>query len=122
MGRYASWNNVNASALAAALASLSDPDLVAGRRRRLNETRRWLCTELEKEGLRYIPSHANFVMIDVGKDVEPVIRAFRARKILVGRKFPSLSNWQRVSIGKREEMAAFLAAFKEIVRANTAAA
>ena len=121
MGRHASWNNTNASALAAAVASLADADLVPRQRRQINDTRRWLCAELEREGRRYIPSHANFLMVDVGRDVEPVIRAFRDRKILVGRKFPSLPTWQRVSIGKREEVQAFLAALKEIVPARAVA-
>jgi histidinol-phosphate/aromatic aminotransferase/cobyric acid decarboxylase-like protein len=60
-------------------------------------------------------------MVDVGGDVAPVIEAFRARKILVGRKFPSLPSWLRVTIGKREEMEAFVAALNEIVPAKAAA-
>jgi len=58
----------------------------------------------------------------VGGDVAPVIQAFRARKILVGRKFPSLPTWLRVTVGKRDEMAVFLAALPEIVPATAAAA
>ena len=38
-------------------------------------------------------------MIDVGSDVEPVIAALRSRDVLPGRKFPSLPNWLRVTIG-----------------------
>ena len=60
-------------------------------------------------------------MIDVGADVMPVIRAFRERGILVGRKFPAMPNWLRVSIGKPEEMTAFLAGLREIVPARAAA-
>ena len=61
-------------------------------------------------------------MIDVGGDVAPVIQAFRARKILVGRKFPSLPNWLRVSIGTRPQTEAFAAALGEIVPVRAAAA
>jgi histidinol-phosphate aminotransferase len=60
-------------------------------------------------------------MIDVGGDVTPVIQAFRSRKILVGRKFPSLPNWLRVTVGRREETETFLAALNEIVPARVAA-
>jgi histidinol-phosphate/aromatic aminotransferase/cobyric acid decarboxylase-like protein len=59
-------------------------------------------------------------MTDVGGDVTPVIQGFRARKILVGRKFPSMANWLRVSIGKRDEMEAFLAALRQIAPARRA--
>jgi histidinol-phosphate aminotransferase len=122
MAPYASWSNTNAAVLAAAAASLADPDLVPRQRKLLNDTRKWLVSELTKQGFRTMPSEANFVMIDVGGDVAPVIQAFRAKKILVGRKFPSLPNWLRVTVGKREEVAAFLAALPEVVPAPVRAA
>lgn len=122
MAPYASWSNTNAAVLAAAAASLADPNLVPRQKKLLNDTRKWLVSELTKQGRRTMPSEANFVMVDVGGDVAPVIQAFRARKILVGRKFPSLPTWLRVTVGKRDEMAAFLAALPEIVPATAAAA
>ena len=122
MAPYASWSNTNAAVLAAAAASLADPNLVPRQKKLLNDTRKWLVSELTKQGRRTMPSEANFVMVDVGGDVAPVIQAFRAKKILVGRKFPSLPNWLRVTVGKRDEMAAFLAALPEIVPVPAAAA
>lgn len=109
--------------MTAAIVSLGDPDHVADQRQRINGTKKWLYGELEKDGRTYIPSHANFMMIDVGSDVAPMIRAFAARNILVGRKFPSMANWMRVSMGTPDEMQKFMAAFREIVpkSANKAA-
>jgi histidinol-phosphate aminotransferase len=103
--------------LAAALASLDDQAHVADQRRRLNATRGWLCRELAREGRRFIPSHANFLMIDVGTDVQPLIAAFRDRGLLVGRRFPSLPTWLRVSVGTEGEMQAFLRALRALVPA-----
>jgi len=122
MAPYVSWSNTNAAVLAAAAASLADPNLVPRQKKLLNDTRKWLVSELTKQGRRTMPSEANFVMVDVGGDVAPVIQAFRARKILVGRKFPSLPTWLRVTVGKRDEVAAFLAALPEIVPVPAAAA
>ena len=122
MAPYASWSNTNAAVLAAAAASLADPDLVPRQKKLLNDTRKWLVAELTKRGFRTMPSEANFVMVDLGGDVAPVIQAFRAKKILVGRKFPSLPNWLRVTVGTRDEVAAFLAALPEIVPAPVRAA
>ena len=119
--RCASWDNVNAAVLSAAMASLADADLVPGRRKQLNDTRRWLCAELDRDRRRYIPSHANFVMIDVGGDVAPVIRSFRERNVHVGRKFPSMPNWLRISIGTPEEMNVFVAGLRAIVPSAKAA-
>ena len=121
MERWASYDSTSQAALAMGLASLADPDVVPRQSRLLNDSRRALCAELEKEGRRYIPSHANFVMIDVGQDVRPVGAAFRERGILVGRLFPSLPNWLRVSMGTPEQMAEFVAALRQVVPARAAA-
>jgi histidinol-phosphate aminotransferase len=120
--RHLLGNNANAAVLPAALAGLADPDLVPAQRRLNSETRGWLCGELAREGRRFIPSQTNFVMVNVGGDVAPIIEQFRRRGILVGRRFPSLSTWLRVSVGTRKEMEAFLAALRAIVPAAALAA
>ncbi|MEW6336448.1 MAG: histidinol-phosphate transaminase [Acidobacteriota bacterium] len=117
MRAHAAANRANAAVLAAALASLRDAGLVPAVRTRLNETRAFLCGELARDGRRFIPSEANFVMVELGTDVEPVIAAFKEKKILVGRKFPSMPTWLRVSIGTPAETAAFVKALRDIVPA-----
>jgi histidinol-phosphate aminotransferase len=112
---HASWNSTNGAVLAAGLASLDDAAHVAQQRRRMNGTRERLCQELARDGLRFIPSHTNFLMIDVGQDVKPLIEAFRARGVLVGRKFPSLPHWLRVSVGTDAEIRSFLKALRALV-------
>lgn len=112
---HAAFDNANAGALAAALASFGDDAHVAAQRTLNRDTRGWLCRELEKDGRRYIPSHANFVMIDLGRDAAPTIEAFRQRGILVGRRFPSMPRWLRVSVGTAAEMRAFMDAFRSIM-------
>jgi len=115
MRRHRLMNNTNAAVLEAGLASLADADHVPTYRKRMNDTRRWLCREFEKDGRRYIPSETNFVMVHVGTDVVPIIAEFRKRKILIGRKFPSLGEWLRISIGTPKEMETFMAHLREIV-------
>ena len=119
---HAAWSNANAAVLAAALASLAETDHVPRQRSINRETRVWLCRELERDGRRYIPSHANFVMIDVGGDVAPLIESFRQRRIFVGRKFASLPNWLRISMGTKPEMQAFVDALRAIAPARAARA
>jgi histidinol-phosphate aminotransferase len=115
-------DNGNAAVLQAALASLADDEHVAACRARLNATRQWLCAELTKDSRPFIPSQANFVMLDMGTDVKPIIEQFRARNILVGRPFPSMPNFLRVTIGTQPETEAFVAALREISPANAARA
>jgi histidinol-phosphate aminotransferase len=115
-------DNGNAAVLAAALASIADKEHVADCRTRINATRRWLAGELAKDGRPFIPSEANFMMIDMGTDVEPVIEQFKARNILVGRRFPSMNNFLRVTIGTQPEMEAFVAMLREIAPARASKA
>jgi histidinol-phosphate aminotransferase len=108
MRPHRAWSNANTLVLEAARASLEDPDHVPRTRRVMNRTREWLRAEMHQDGRAIIPSQANFVMIDLGTDVTPVIAALRGRGVYVGRKFPSLPNWLRVSIGTPEEMKRFV--------------
>ena len=119
---HAAWSNANASVLAAARVSLEDEAHVEKQRAMLNGTRRRLTEALEREHRRYIPTEANFVMIDVGGDVSPVIASFAARRILVGRRFAAMPTWLRVTVGTDKETDLFLAALREIVPARAAAA
>ena len=114
MGRRKCWSNTNTAVLEAALALMAQPGLVTEQRKLLNDTRRWLCDELTKDGRTFIPSHTNFVMIHLGKDVGPVIQAFRQKEIWTGRRFPSMPDWLRITIGTRSETAAFLKALRSI--------
>jgi histidinol-phosphate aminotransferase len=118
---HAAWSNVNVAVLAAARASLAEEGLVPRQRERLNGTRRWLSSELAGDGRRAIPSEANFVMIDAGGDVKPLIAAFEARGIRVGRRFAALPTWLRVTIGTPEETRAFLEALRTIAPVRAAA-
>jgi len=122
MGRRKCWSNTNAAVLEAALALLQTTGLVTEQRKLINDTRRWLCDELRKDGRTFIPSHTNFVMIHLGKDVGPVIQAFRDKEIRTGRRFPSMPDWLRITIGTRAETAAFLKALRAIVHAKATAA
>lgn len=110
--------NGNAAVLAAAHASLSDQDYIRSCAAKMNATRAWLSDQLAKDGRKFIPSQTNFVMIDMGADVQPTIDQFRARKILVGRRFASMPNFMRVSIGTQPEVEQFVAALREIAPAS----
>src|SRR4029453_16439632 len=108
------WDSVNCMALAAATASLDDPDQVTNGKRSTNEAKQFTISELDKIGYKQIPSQANFIMFDCKKPVVPLIKAMKERNVHVGRLFPALPNHMRVTIGKKSEMKTFLAAFREV--------
>ncbi len=113
MRAHQTFDSVNIMALAAALASVKDANHVEHGRRTNSDVRKYVCNELDKMGWRYIPSHANFMMIDVRREGRSAISAMYGRGIEVGRLFPALSNFMRVTIGTRPQMDTFLSAFRE---------
>ena len=115
MRAHQTWDSVNIMALVAALASLKDGEQVSRGRKLNSEVKKNVCAELDSLGYRYIPSHANFMMIDLRREVRPVISALRTRGVEVGRLFPALPNFLRVTIGTAAEMKAFVSAFKEVM-------
>ena len=109
------FDSVNIMALVAALASLKDPDHVNRGRTLNSEVKKKVCSELDTLGYHYIPSHANFMMIDLRREVRPVIDEMRSRSVEVGRLFPALPNFMRVTIGTAPQMTQFLTVFKEVM-------
>jgi histidinol-phosphate aminotransferase len=109
------WDSMNLMALVAARASLADTAHVAEGRRRNAATKRDLIARLEKMGYTIVPSETNFVMIDLRRDVKPVIGALRDHNVRVGRLFPAMPKHLRVTIGTPEEMERFMEAFSGVV-------
>ena len=115
MRRNQMWDSVNCMALAAATASLDDPDHVPNGQRLNKEAKTFTTSELEKMGYKIIPSQANFIMFDCKRPVVPLIKAMKEQNVHVGRLFPALPNHMRLTIGKKSEMETFLAAFREVI-------
>ncbi|MBO0696112.1 MAG: aminotransferase class I/II-fold pyridoxal phosphate-dependent enzyme [Verrucomicrobia bacterium] len=109
------WDSVNCMALAAASASLDDPDHVPNGQRLNREAKAFVTSELDKMGYKQIPSQANFIMFDCKRPVAPIIKAMKEKNVHVGRLFPALPNHMRLTIGKKSEMETFLSAFREVM-------
>jgi len=110
-----SWDSVNIMAAVAAKASLEDADQVRNGRRLNSEVRAFTVAELDRMGFQTIPSQANFIMFDAKRPVVPLIATLKSRQVEVGRLFPAMPNYMRLTIGKKAEMESFLAAFRQIV-------
>ncbi|MGA8144930.1 MAG: histidinol-phosphate transaminase [Candidatus Acidiferrales bacterium] len=122
MDEYCTQDNGNSAVLAAALASLADQQHVVETQNKLIQTRKWTNAQLAKDKRHFIISQGNFVMIDMGADVKPLIAQFKERNILVGRRFASIPNFMRVTIGTQAEMETYMAALREIVPVGAAKA
>lgn len=115
LGAQQAWDSMNVIALAAAQASLNDPNHVAEGQKRNAATKSGVVASLKKLGYEIVPSETNFIMIDVRREVRPLIGAMRTRGVHVGRLFPAMPHHMRVTIGRPEQMDAFMRAFSEVV-------
>jgi histidinol-phosphate aminotransferase len=115
--RYAGINFLPATGLAAAVASLADPVVVPERRQAAAEVREDLFAWLGKKGYGFIPSEANMVMIDGKRPGRELAAAMLAAKVAIGRTWPALPTHVRVTIGTRDEMTKFKAAFEKVMDA-----
>ncbi len=70
---------------------------------------------LDELKMPYTKSHANFVFFNAGKEVTEMNKMMADKGIMVGRPFPPLTKWCRVSTGKVEEVEAFVKVLKEVV-------
>ncbi|HAF13238.1 MAG TPA: histidinol-phosphate transaminase [Blastocatellia bacterium] len=109
------WDSLNIMALVAAVASLQDTEQVEQGRRRNSEVKKYVYSELDRAGFKFIPSHANFLMVDLRREVRPIIAAMHDRNVQVGRVFTALPNFMRVTIGTRPQMETFVSAFREVM-------
>jgi histidinol-phosphate aminotransferase len=115
LGAQQAWDSMNVIAIAAAQASLNDPNHVVEGHKRNAATKAKVAASLKKLGYEIVPSETNFIMIDLRRDVRPLIGAMRTRGVRVGRLFPAMPNHMRVTIGKPEQMEAFVRAFSDVV-------
>ena len=113
-------SSMNALAKHGAVAALKDTANDARISRLVRRLRDQTMSELRSMGFELIPSDTNFFMVNIRKDATEVREAFRKKGVLVGRKFPPMDQWLRVSVGTAEEMKVFMNAFKEIFPAATA--
>jgi histidinol-phosphate aminotransferase len=114
------WNFMPVTAVAAASASLKDPLLVP-ERKRINaavreETFQWL----DRNGYSYIRSEANHFMLDTKRPAKQVIDAMAQQNVFIGRIWPIMPTYTRITVGTHEEMLRFQTAFQKVMTGATA--
>ncbi|HEY3886713.1 MAG TPA: aminotransferase class I/II-fold pyridoxal phosphate-dependent enzyme, partial [Vicinamibacterales bacterium] len=95
---------VNVLAASAAVATIADTARIDAERARNRGVKQFTREAFAKLGYEAPPSQTNFIMVNVDRDVQGVIDGCRKAGVLIGRPFPPLTKWARVSIGTRDEM------------------
>jgi len=118
---YYGRNPLPITALAAASASLKQPDLIATRRKFITDTRNSTFAFLDTKGYKYIPSFSNCFMVDTGRPGRQVITAMRQQDVFIGRTWPVWPTYVRITVGTPHEMEAFQTAFAKVMSNPTSA-
>ncbi len=113
--------NANGIAQAGALAGLLDDEHQIKTRDLTIEGREWMQQQFAKLGLEYVPGHANFILVKVGKGKECFQALMRKGVIIRDMTSYALPEYVRVSIGTREQNERFLAELQEYLRQAAAA-
>lgn len=109
---FMSMDNTNLSGAVAAIATLNDADFLALSLRTTNQSRQMIETVLDELGLRYLPSQSNFIFHEIKGDLKIYIDRMRDNDIKVGREFPPVTGFNRLTLGRPDEMAVFVKTLK----------
>ena len=110
---YGGGNPMPVTAVAAATASLKEPQLVAERKRVNAEVRAATFQWLDRNGYSYIPSVSNCFMLDTKRPAKEVIAAMAQQKVIIGRIWPAMPTYTRITVGTQRGDGALPGSFSE---------
>ena len=105
----------NMMAILSAQASLDDDAFYELSLKKNKEAKTFVYELLDSLGLEYKRSHTNFVFFKTGMDIKRFIKGMGLNKVKVGRPFPPLNEWCRVSTGTMEDMHKFGEALLKVI-------
>ena len=102
--------------MAAAVASLQDPEHIEHERARNAEVRRFVTDFFERSGFRVPESQTNFMFVELGQPAAPFRAACAERHVLVARDFPPMEKTHcRISFGTMDEMRRACRVFADVL-------
>jgi histidinol-phosphate aminotransferase len=107
---------LNRLSLVAADASLKDTDYIPSVRAKVAAERDAWHELFRQRKVRFTDAQGNFVFFDSGRSQQSVASALAAQGIDIGRSYPPLDTWVRISIGLPEENAIARRAVADLLR------
>ncbi|MBT9132710.1 MAG: Histidinol-phosphate aminotransferase [Firmicutes bacterium] len=115
MNRVRQPFNVNSLAQVAARAALEDKEHVRKSRRANSEGKEFLYQEFRRMKITYVPSQANFVLVDVGMNADKATERLIKEGIIVrSMRMYNLPNFIRVTVGTEEQNEKFIKALRKV--------
>ena len=111
--------DLNVLSAAAAAASIQDTAHIAKQHDQIRASLESTARTFKEAGCTVSDSQANFILVDVKRPAKEFRQACERMGVFVGRDFPPLTNWARVSIGTADEMRVANDVFKKVLAAPT---
>lgn len=113
--RNAAMAKTNILAIEAARVALEDNDFYKFSLTKNLEAKNYIYQLLDDLNLDYVRSHTNFVFFKSGRHINDLIADMRNENVLIGRPFPPMYDWARISIGTVEEGKVFGQALRKVM-------
>jgi histidinol-phosphate aminotransferase len=108
--------NVNRLAQVAARAALTDVDFLRRTRELVLAGRDFICRELERRGIPFVPTQANFILIHVGCPGREVYQAMLRHGVIIrAMEAYGFPDYIRVNVGLPEENRRFLETLEKVL-------
>ncbi|MBI3695302.1 MAG: histidinol-phosphate transaminase [Acidobacteria bacterium] len=107
--------SVNTVAVMCASAAVEDTDYIENYVAEALESRALLCRALDKLGIPYYPSAANFVLARFGKRSIEIRDRLREKGVLVRDRSYEIAGCVRITVGRKAQIRRFLAALREVL-------
>ena len=120
MNRIRQPFNVNALAQAAALAALDDDSHTLECVRMIEAGRHYLYDEFNALGVKYVPSRANFILVDVGRSASDIYQRLLKEGVIVRPLTPfGMESALRITVGTPQENRRLVKALRKVLGKNT---
>jgi histidinol-phosphate aminotransferase len=117
MRAYHSNSGMSVMTMAAAAASLRDTENLEKNRLANRRVRAMTVDAFTSAGYRVAQSDANFIFVEIKRDSRSFQDACRQHGVAVGRAFPPMTSWARISIGTPAEMENAIPVFLSVLSA-----
>ena len=108
--------SLSMAGISAAIASYEDKEFMNFSRTKIKEAKDIVENGLRANGLSYLPSETNFILVDLGNmDADKFRDEMLNQNILIRGKYGDFHNWSRVSMGKLSDVQRYVDALPEVI-------
>jgi len=108
--------SLSMAGVSAAISSYEDKDFMNFSREKINQAKEIVENGLQSNGLSYLPSETNFILVNLGAiDADKFRDEMLKENILIRGKYGDYHNWSRVSMGNLSDVQRYVDALPKVL-------